>query len=172
MPYNLLLLVALGAVFRAALLAVCRTCRIARSANDVIADAGEIADATTAHEDDRVLLEVVADAGDVRRHLFAVGEANASDLTQRRVGLLRGDRLHLRANAAPLRVPGDLEGARRKIGMTRLGPRERHAKRARLDLLLGLRSSTTDQLVDCRHYFSLRAADSVTHKFGRTCRWA
>src|SRR6266850_357090 len=57
----------LGAVLRAALLASGHPGRVERSADDVIADARQVLHAAATDHDDRVLLEVVSDAGDVRR---------------------------------------------------------------------------------------------------------
>src|SRR4051812_8039508 len=71
------LLRTLRAVLAARLLAVLDARRIERAADDVIANAREILHATTADEDDRVLLEVVPLARDVRRHFHAVRQANA-----------------------------------------------------------------------------------------------
>src|SRR5580698_3449520 len=108
----LLLLLALGAVLRAALLAVGRTGRVERTANNVIADARKIFNPPAAHQHDRVLLQVVPDAGDVGGYLFPIGQANARNLTERRVRLLRGNGLDLSADATALRVAVDFKGAR------------------------------------------------------------
>src|SRR6516162_3941005 len=75
----LLLLLALGAIFGAALFAVGGTGGVECAANDVIANARQIFHTAAAHEHDQVLLQVVADAGNVRRDLFTVGQANARD---------------------------------------------------------------------------------------------
>src|SRR5512143_2433093 len=80
---------ALGAVLRAALRAALDADGVEGSADDVIANAGEVLHAAPADEHHRVLLEIVADAGDVARDLEAVGEANAGDLAERGVRLLR-----------------------------------------------------------------------------------
>ena len=159
---------ALGAVFRAALLAVGGAGGIERTADDVVANAREIFHTAAAHEHDRVLLQVMADAGDVRRHFLAVGQAHARDFAERRVRLLGGDGLHLSADAATLRVARHLKLTRRKIRMTRLRPGEDHAERAGLDLLFRLRPALTDQLVNGGQM----RLPSNTHKVGRTCRWA
>src|SRR5690606_3869077 len=63
-----------------------------------------------AHEHDRVLLEVVADAGDVRRDLDLARELHAGHLAQRRVRLLGGRRVDAGAHTAPLRAA--LQGRR------------------------------------------------------------
>jgi hypothetical protein len=57
----------LGSVLGAALHALGDADGVQGAADDVVSDAGEILDAATADEDDGVLLEIVADAWDVRR---------------------------------------------------------------------------------------------------------
>src|SRR5689334_17184683 len=98
------LLRALGAVLRAAALAAVDAEAVKRAADDVIADTREVADAAAADEHDAVLLQVVLFAGDVGGHFLAVGEPNAGDLAERRVGLLGGHGLDLEAHAALLRA--------------------------------------------------------------------
>src|SRR5688500_18512835 len=72
---------------------------IERAADDVVANAGEILDAATAHEHDRVLLQVVALARDVRPDLTTIAQAHARYLAQSRVGLLGSHRLDAQAHA-------------------------------------------------------------------------
>src|SRR5262245_42486826 len=100
MVVYLLLLGALGAVLGASLLAVGDTGGVERPADDVVAHAGEVLDAAAADQHDRVLLQVVTLAGDVRGHLHPVDQPDARDLAQRRVRLLRGRGVHPRADAA------------------------------------------------------------------------
>src|SRR5262249_45746115 len=73
------------------------------AADNVIANAGKIADSAAADEDDRVFLKIVADAGNVGSDLAAIREAHAGDLSQGGVGLLGGHRLDDKADAALLR---------------------------------------------------------------------
>src|SRR5574340_182891 len=94
---------ALRAVLGAALLAALRADGVEGPADDVVADAREVLHAAPADEHHRVLLEVVAHAGDVARHLEAVGEAHAGDLAEGRVRLLGRRRVDARADAALLR---------------------------------------------------------------------
>ena len=54
----------------------------------MVAHAGQVTDSAAADRDGAVLLEVMVDAGYVRGDLFAVGQPDAGDLSQRRVGLL------------------------------------------------------------------------------------
>src|SRR5579875_1177728 len=112
------------------LLAVADTLGVQRTANDLVADAGEVLHPAAAHEHDRVLLQVVAHARDVGGDLDAAGQADASDLAQRRVRLLRRGRVDAGADAATL--GRTLE--RRGLGLP--------------DLVL---AALADQLLDRRH---------------------
>src|SRR5215469_9308079 len=94
----------LGAVFRPALPAILDALRVMRAADDVVADAGEVLDAATADQHHRVLLQIMPLAGNVARHLEAVGEADASHLAQGGIRLFRRDRIDARADAALLRA--------------------------------------------------------------------
>src|SRR5579871_6018569 len=170
MSKGLLLLFALGAVLGAALFTVRGSGRVESAANNVIANARQILDASAAHEHDRVLLQVVTDARDVRGDLFAVRQPHARHFAQRGVRLLRRDGLNLRANAAPLRIAAHLEGARRQIGVARFGAGQDDAERARLDLLLGLLAPAAHELIDCRN--GLCSSYRAWHtKHGLTRRW-
>src|ERR1700687_3723929 len=105
----------LGAIFRAPLLAVLNTGGIERPANHVIAHAGKILYAAAAHEHDRVLLQVVADPGNVSGDFNAVCQAGARDFSQRGIGFLGRLRVDTNTNAALFRA--SLQ--RRRLG---LGP--------------------------------------------------
>src|SRR5690349_17501163 len=96
---------ALGSVLAAALLAVGGAGGLLGSPHDVVADSREILDPSATDQDDAVLLEVVADAGDVGGDLDAIRQANTGDLAQGRVRLLGRDGAHDGADAALLRVP-------------------------------------------------------------------
>src|SRR5438270_12616113 len=120
----------LSSVFRAALLAVGDAGGVERSPDHLVPEARQVLDAAPANEHDRVLLQVVALAGDVRPDLDAVRQANAGDLAERRVRLLGGRRRDARADAALLR-----------------GSRERRS--LRLGLLR--RAALADELIDSRH---------------------
>src|SRR5690606_19253696 len=104
----------LGAVVAAGLLAVLHAGGVEGAADDLVAHAGQVADPTAAHEHHRVLLEVVALTGDVGGDLDAAGEADAGDLAQSRVRLLRGEGVHARADTAAL--GRTLEGGRLALG--------------------------------------------------------
>src|SRR5664279_4936512 len=101
------------AVLRARLLAVRDADGVERAADDVVAHAREVLHAASADHDDRVLLEIVADARDVGRDLDPVREADPGDLAERRVRLLRGRRLDLGAHAPALRA--GLESGRLRL---------------------------------------------------------
>src|ERR1700684_1485569 len=101
----------LAAVFRTTLLAVLDPLRVEHAAQDVVAHAGQILDAAAADHNNRVLLEIVALAGDVAGDLEPFGQPHLGDLAQRGVRLLRRRRIDARADAALLR---------RLLHMTRL----------------------------------------------------
>src|SRR5665647_5296 len=128
--HTILLLRALRAVLGARLLAVLDARRIEGAADDVVANAREILDATAADQDDRVLLQIVSLARDVRRHFHLVRQTNARDLAEGRVRLLRGRRVDAGANATLLRAL--LQGGRCALGAHLL-------------------ATLTDELIDSRH---------------------
>src|SRR6266516_3634805 len=97
-------LLLLRAVTAASLLAVAHALRVQRAADDLVPDAGQVLHPTATHQHDRVLLEVVADARDVRRDLDAVAQPDACHLAQRGVRLLRRRCVDARANTTPLRA--------------------------------------------------------------------
>src|SRR6202030_142819 len=66
----------LGAVLRTALLTVLDALRIEDAAENVVAHAWQVLDAAAADHDHRVLLKIVAFAGDVADDLEAVGQAH------------------------------------------------------------------------------------------------
>src|SRR4051812_40881775 len=129
-PCEALALLLLRAVAAPSLLAVADALGVQRPANDLVADAGEVLHSATAHEHDRVLLQVVTDARDVGGDLDLAGQPHARDLAQRRVRLLRRGRVHPGADATPLGRA--LEGRRLRL----------------VDLVL---PALADQLLDRRH---------------------
>src|SRR3954451_24731765 len=70
-------LLLLRPVAAASLLAVADALGVERPANDLVADAGEVLHSATAHEHDRVLLQVVTDARDVGGDLDLAGQPHA-----------------------------------------------------------------------------------------------
>src|SRR5215207_3543598 len=109
-------LLLLRAVTAASLLAVLDTLGVERAADDLVADSGEVLHPAAADEHDRVLLEVVAHARDVRRDLDAAREAHAGDLAEGGVRLLRGGGVDAGADTAAL--GRTLQG--RRLGLRRL----------------------------------------------------
>src|SRR5215469_18483432 len=97
-------LLLLRAVSAAGLLAVPDALRVQGAANDLVAHAGQVADASAAHEHDRVLLEVVPDARDIGRDLDLAREPHPSHLAERGVRLLRRGRVDARAYTTALRA--------------------------------------------------------------------
>src|SRR6266496_4471559 len=95
-------LLGLRAVAGASLLAVADALRVEGPADDLVANARQVLHTAAAHQHDRVLLQVVADAGDVRGDLDAAGQPHAADLAQRRVRLLGRGGVDARADAAAL----------------------------------------------------------------------
>src|SRR3954454_2354492 len=79
------LCVPLRAIARAGLLAVADARGVESAADDLVADAGKVADTAAAHEHDRVLLQVVPHARDVRRYFLSTRQTHAGHLTESRV---------------------------------------------------------------------------------------
>ena len=104
-PGRLLLLASLRllrAVLGAGLHTTLNTLRIERTTDDVVTNAGKVLDTAAADQHDRVLLQAVADAGDVGRNLHAVGQTDSRKLTHSGVRLLRRHGGDLRAHASLL----------------------------------------------------------------------
>src|SRR5262249_2636727 len=120
----------LRAIAAAGLLAVAHALRVQRAANDLVPDTGEILHPAATHQDDRVLLQIVPDTGDVRGDLDLAGQPDPGHLTQRGVRLLGRGRVHTGAHAAPLRAP--LQRRRLRLARLRL-------------------AALADQLLDCGH---------------------
>ena len=95
---NCKLLGSFNAVARAGVLALVHSGGVELAAHDRVLHA-DILHAATAKQDDRVLLEIVADARDVRRYLHPVGESYTGDFTNSGVRLPRRFRRHLHAHA-------------------------------------------------------------------------
>src|SRR5690606_28049080 len=100
----------------AGLLAVLHAGRVERATDDLVAHTGEVAHTAATHEHDRGLLQVVALARDVGRDLDAARQADASDLAEGGVRLLRGGRVH--AGAHPTALGRALQ--RRCLGLAEL----------------------------------------------------
>src|ERR687893_2509647 len=98
----------LGAVAGPGLLAVADAGGVEGAPDDLVAHAGEVLHPAATYEDHRVLLEVVALAGDVGGDLHAARQPDPGHLAERRVRLLGGVGVHAGAHAPALR--GALEG--------------------------------------------------------------
>src|SRR5580693_5812599 len=97
-------LLLLRAVPTARLLAVADTLGVERTADDLVTHTGQVADTAAADQHDGVLLEVVADAGNVGGDLNLACQPDAGDLAQRGVRLLGRGRVYARAHATTLRA--------------------------------------------------------------------
>src|SRR5258708_12865071 len=97
-------LLLLGAVAAACLLAVAHALGVQGAADDLVPHAGEVPHRPAADQHDGVLLEVVADAGDVGRDLDVAGEPDPRHLAERRVRLLGRGGVDARADPAALRA--------------------------------------------------------------------
>src|SRR5579884_1084912 len=95
---------ALGSIFRTALLAVRNTGGIESAAHHVIADTGQVLDAASADQHNRVLLEVVADTRYIGCDFDPVGQPHARHFPQSRIRLLRSGCIDAGTNTAPLRA--------------------------------------------------------------------
>ena len=102
----LLLLRTLCSVLGAALLTVCNTLSIKRTANDVVTYTGEVTNSSASDKNYRVLLKVVSDSGNVGGCLKSVCKSYSGDLTERGVRLLRAGCGYLCAYASLLRCGG------------------------------------------------------------------
>ena len=72
--------------------------------DDVIAHTRQVFDSSAANEDDRVLLQVVADARNIDGTFHSVYKVNTGDFAQSGIGLFGRHRTHCRADAALLRA--------------------------------------------------------------------
>src|ERR1700728_1041656 len=97
-------LLLLRAVPAASLLAVADALGVQRTADDLVADTGQVTHATAADQHDRVLLQVVPHARDVGGDLDLARQPDAGDLAQRRVRLLGRGRVDARAHTTALRA--------------------------------------------------------------------
>lgn len=70
----------------------------------MITNAGKILYTPPANENNRVLLKVMPDTGDVSRNLYPISKADTSHFSESRVRLLGRDGIYARTNPSPLRV--------------------------------------------------------------------
>src|SRR5437867_10315357 len=120
----------LGAVLRAALLAAGDPRGVEGAADDVIPDARQILHTAASDHHNRMLLEIVPDARNVRRHLEPVRQPYPRHFPESGVRLLRRRRVHANAHAPLLRTP--LHRGRLRLPSHRL-------------------AAVMDELIDSRH---------------------
>ncbi len=105
-----------GVLFRAVTAARLATAfdagRVQGSANDLVTNAREVANAAAANKNDRVFLQFVAFARDVNGNFFVVRETNARDATKSGVRFFRLHRANQEADAAFLRAAFENRGLR------------------------------------------------------------
>lgn len=85
----------LRAVLRATAPSITDAGSIQDAAHNMIAHSRKILDATATNHHDRVLLQIVTDARDIRRHLHTIGQTDARDLAKRGVWLFGSCRRNL-----------------------------------------------------------------------------
>src|SRR5215470_4146241 len=139
-------LLLLRAVTAARLLAVAHALGVERAADDLVADSGQVPHPAAPHQHDRVLLQVVPDARDVRGDLDLAGKPDPRHLAEGGVRLLGRGRVDARANPAALGAA--LERRRGGLGYLVL-------------------AALTDQLLDRGHRVSVFFQP---HPVARRCR--
>ena len=92
----------LCAVTGTCLLALCHACGIECAANDVVTNAGKVFNPAAADKNGRVLLKVVAFAGNVYGTFLLVGKAHTGNLSYSGVRLFRSRGGNRKAHAALL----------------------------------------------------------------------
>src|ERR1035438_7733078 len=95
-------LLLLRAVAAPGLLTVADSLGVESATDDLVTHTGQVPDPAAPHQHDGVLLQVVADARDVRGDFDLTRQPHPGYLAQRRVGLLRRGRIDARANAPSL----------------------------------------------------------------------
>ena len=98
-----LLLRALRSVFGTRLLAICNTCGVERTADNMVTRTGQVFYSAAADQYDAMLLKVVTLARNVTRNFDSVRKTNSGNLTKCGIRLLRRRSLNRRAYAALLR---------------------------------------------------------------------
>ena len=92
----------LCSVLGAALHTVCNTLSIECTTDNMVTYTGQVTNTSTTDKNNRVLLKVVTDTGNVRCSFHSVCKSYSCDLTKRRVRLLRCCGCNLGANASSL----------------------------------------------------------------------
>ena len=138
----------LGAVLGAGLHSLGDALRVEGTADDVVTHTGEVTHTAAADKHYGVLLQVVADTGDIRGDFDTVGKTYSGDLTERGVRLLRGSGTDRSADASLLR--------RVLVGHLSLHGVHVVQKSRCLGLFLDALTSFSDQLVKSRQLIHLR----------------
>ncbi len=132
-------------VLGTALVTSCNALSIKCSTDDVVTATRQVTNSSASDKYNRVLLEIVADSGDIGRSLKAVCESYSGDLTERGVRLLRACGRNLCADASFLRrglICGNLLKRVESLLQNRC-----------LGLVLGLAASILDKLIKGWHIF-------------------
>src|ERR1051326_3439441 len=120
--------------------------RVKRTTHNVIANPRQIFHAPTAHEHDRVLLQIMPLARNVGNHFLPIRQPHFCHFTKRRVRLLRCARHHLHAHPAPLRTTD---------------------QRRRLRFHRPLSASFSNQLINRGHFQNLKTSAAKRSCSGR-----
>jgi hypothetical protein len=135
----------LGTVLTTALHTTLNALGIKSTTDDVVTNTRKVLNTAAANQNDGVLLQVVANTGNVGRNLIAVGETYTGDLTKRRVRLLGSGGTNSSAHASLLRrrqIRGDILQGVQTLLQCRSGG-------LKGDFL----SALSDKLVKSRHVF-------------------
>src|SRR5699024_7552855 len=135
----------LGAVLGTALHTVGNALGIQSAADDVVTNAGRVLNTAAADHDHGVLLQVVANTGNISGHFVAVGQTHTGDLTESGVRLLRGGGTNSGAHTSLL--------GRRQVGLAVLQGVQALLHSRRIGLVGHGLASLANELVKRRHGF-------------------
>lgn len=102
--YAFLLLAFLYSIATATLLSPLDAEGVENASDNVIANTRQVANASTANQDNRMLLKIVVLSGNISVNFTTIGQADPGNLAQSRVGLLGRHGTDAKANAAALRT--------------------------------------------------------------------
>jgi hypothetical protein len=94
----------LGPVTGSPLPSILHAFGIQGTTDEVVADARKVLDPAAPDEDDRVLLQVMADSGDIARDFDIIGQTDSSHLAESGVGFFRCGGKNSRADTSFLRA--------------------------------------------------------------------
>lgn len=92
----------LCAVLGAGLISLGNALCVESSSDNVVTDTGQILNSSASDENNRVLLQIVTDTGNVRCYFVTVGKLNSGNFSHSGVGLLGSSRSYSGANASLL----------------------------------------------------------------------